>query len=114
MFFLRAEGFSCSLWGLYGGLGITKLHFLFKICQIFSAIHFFQSLVFKTLNVELDPDPQLGKMLGLGSGSTLNQCGSTTLVGLVAGRIIHYPRDVFMCCPESPTLKFSSYVCFLN
>jgi hypothetical protein len=28
--FLRAEGFSCSLGVLYGGLGISKLQFLIK------------------------------------------------------------------------------------
>jgi hypothetical protein len=28
---LRAEGFSCSLGVLYGGLGISKLQFLIKI-----------------------------------------------------------------------------------
>ncbi len=28
--FLRAEGFSCSLCVLYGGLGITKLQFFIK------------------------------------------------------------------------------------
>ncbi len=27
---LRAEGFSCSLGGLYGGLGISKFQFLIK------------------------------------------------------------------------------------
>ncbi len=39
---LRAEGFSCSLGILYGGLGISKLQFLIKKIEIkFPAIHFF-------------------------------------------------------------------------
>ncbi len=51
---LWAEGFSCSLDVLYGGLGISKLQLLIKIISIcFSAINFFQFLVIKTL----DPDP---------------------------------------------------------
>jgi hypothetical protein len=38
---LRAEGFSCSLGVLYGGLGISK--FLIKKIEIkFPAINFFQ------------------------------------------------------------------------
>jgi hypothetical protein len=41
--FLRAEGFSCSLGVLYGGLGINKLQFLIKKIEIkFPAINFFQ------------------------------------------------------------------------
>jgi hypothetical protein len=41
--FLRAEGFSCSLGVLYGGLGISKLQFLIKKIEIkFPAINFFQ------------------------------------------------------------------------
>jgi len=40
---LRAEGFSCSLGVLYGGLGISKLQFFFKKIEIkFPAINFFQ------------------------------------------------------------------------
>jgi hypothetical protein len=41
VFLLRAEGFSCS-WGvLYGGLGISKLQFLFKkISKFLSAVIF--------------------------------------------------------------------------
>jgi len=34
--FLRAEGFSCSLGGLFGGLGISKLQFLIKKIKISS------------------------------------------------------------------------------
>jgi hypothetical protein len=47
---LRAEGFSCSLGVLYGGLGISKLQFLIKNNQFF---------VIKTL----DPDPESLQML---------------------------------------------------
>jgi hypothetical protein len=40
---LRAEGFSCSLGVLYGGLGISKLQFFFKKIEIkFPAINFYQ------------------------------------------------------------------------
>jgi hypothetical protein len=63
MFFLRAEG----LCVLYGGLGITKLQFLFlKKSNFFFGCYFFSSiLIIKTLDSELDPDPELGKMLDL-------------------------------------------------
>jgi hypothetical protein len=62
--FLRAEGFSRTLCVLYGGLGVTKLQFFIKkISNFFSAAHFFQFWVNKTLDSELNPDPQLGKML---------------------------------------------------
>jgi hypothetical protein len=57
---LRAEGFSCSLGILYGGLGINKLQFLIKKIEVkFPAINFFQFFNFFFLN----PDPQLEKML---------------------------------------------------
>jgi hypothetical protein len=40
---LRAEGFSCSLGVLFGGLGISKLQFFIKKIEIkFQAINFFQ------------------------------------------------------------------------
>jgi hypothetical protein len=56
---LRAEGFSCSLGVLYGGLGISKLQFLIKKIKIkFPAINFFSILGHQTQ----DPDPQLEKM----------------------------------------------------
>jgi hypothetical protein len=39
---LRAEGFSCSLGVLYGGLGISKLQILIKKIEIkFPAMNFF-------------------------------------------------------------------------
>ena len=54
---LRAEGFSCSLGLLYGGLGISKLKFLIKKIEIkFPAINFFSILGHQTL----DPDPGSG------------------------------------------------------
>ncbi len=68
---LRVEGFSCSLGVLKGGLGISKLHFLFKkVNTKFPAVNFFQFLAIRTLDLELDsdphwdldPDPQLEKM----------------------------------------------------
>jgi hypothetical protein len=78
---LRAEGFSCSLSVLYGGLEISKLQFLIKKIEIkFPAINFFSILGHQIL----DPDPESGsairKNAGSVSGSALNQCGSETLI----------------------------------
>jgi hypothetical protein len=54
---LRAEGFSCSLGVLYGGLGISKLQFLIKKIEIkFPTKIFFPILGHQTL----DPDPGSG------------------------------------------------------
>ncbi len=54
---LRAEGFSCSLGVLYGGLGISKLQFLIKkIEKKISSYKFFSILCHQTL----DPDPGSG------------------------------------------------------
>jgi hypothetical protein len=52
---LRAEGFSCSLDGLFGGLGISKL-------QVLAVFFLFKFLVIKTM---LDPDPDSLEMLDL-------------------------------------------------
>ncbi len=70
---LRAEGFSCSLGVLYGGLGISKWKFLIKKIEIkFPAINFFSILGHQTLDPDPEsgsairirnPDPQLEKML---------------------------------------------------
>jgi hypothetical protein len=62
-----AEGFSCSLCVLYGGLRISHLQFsIKKKFKSFTAVNFFQFLVIQTLDSKLDPDPQphpqLGKM----------------------------------------------------
>ncbi len=40
--------------------------FFKKISTFFSAVNFFKYLVIKTLDLELDPDPQLEKMLDPG------------------------------------------------
>jgi hypothetical protein len=64
MFFF--EG--CSLYILYGGLGITKLQFFIKkISNVFQLSIFFNFLVVKTLHSELDPDPAIRKNTGSGS-----------------------------------------------
>ncbi len=97
---LRAEGFSCSLGVLYGGLGISKLQFLIKKIEIkFPAINFFQFQVIKPwirvrdpgpgsgsgIRVR-DPDPDRNPESGSAirknavSGSASNQCGSETLL----------------------------------
>jgi hypothetical protein len=73
---LRAEGFSCSLGVLYGGLGISKLQFLIKKIEIKFPFKFFFSILG---HQTLDPDPQLEKMLDPDPQSALNQCGSETL-----------------------------------
>jgi N-acetyl-anhydromuramyl-L-alanine amidase AmpD len=57
---LRAEGFSCSLGVIYGGLGISKLQFLIKKIEIkFPAVNFFAIVGHQTLDPGsgLDPDP---------------------------------------------------------
>ncbi len=58
---MRAEGFSCSLGVLYGGLGISgKLHFLIKkIKNKFLVVNFFAFLDDQTL----DPDPGSGSAI---------------------------------------------------
>ncbi len=61
---MRAEGFSCSLGVLYGGLGISKLQFLIKEIETkFPVINFFQFKVIKPWIRILNPDPQVEKML---------------------------------------------------
>jgi hypothetical protein len=73
--FLRAEGFSCSLGVLYGGLGRSKLQFLIKKIE----------KVIKPWIRIWDPYPgsrsAIRKNAGSGSisGSAFNQCGSETL-----------------------------------
>jgi hypothetical protein len=80
---LRAEGFSCSLGVLYGGLGISKLQLLIKKIEIkFPAINFSSSILgHQTLDPDLESGSAIRKNGGFGSvsGSALNQCGSETL-----------------------------------
>jgi hypothetical protein len=78
---LRAEGFSCSLAILYEGLEIRKLQFLFKnIYKIFSAVKCLNFLVIKNQNPGSGTGSAIRKNAESGSGSTLNQCGSETLI----------------------------------
>ncbi len=79
---LKAEGFSCSLGVLYGGLGISKLKFLIKKIEIkFPAIIF---LNFRSSNPGSGSGIRIRNYKNAGSGSvsgsTLNQCGSETLL----------------------------------
>jgi hypothetical protein len=74
--FLRAEGLSCSLCVLYGGLGITKLQFFIKKMSNFFSCKLFS--IFDHQNT--------GFRTGSGSGSgsairknALNQCGPTRI-----------------------------------
>jgi hypothetical protein len=76
--FLRAEGFSCSLGVLCGGLGISKLQFLIKKIEIkFPAINFFN---FRSSNPGSGSAIRKNAGSGFLSGSALNQCGSETLI----------------------------------
>ncbi len=54
---MKAEDFSCSLDGLYGGLGICRLQFLRKKKKKIVSINFFQCLIMKTLVLDPDPHP---------------------------------------------------------
>jgi hypothetical protein len=57
MFSFGAEGFSCSLGILYGGLGISKLPFLIKKIEIkFPAINF-------SILGHQTPDPESGSAI---------------------------------------------------
>jgi hypothetical protein len=76
-FLLRAEGFSCSLGVLYGGLGIRKLQFLIKKIELkYPAKIFFQ---FRSSNPGSGFTIRKNAGSGSVSGSALNQCGSETL-----------------------------------
>jgi hypothetical protein len=65
--FLRAEGFSCSLDGLCGGLGIYKLQFLIKKCA-----NFFLAVNFSTFGHQTLGSGSVFS-LNAGSGSGLNK-----------------------------------------
>ncbi len=72
---LRAEGFSCSLCVLYGGLRISKLQF--SIQKIFK-----KGLQLQIFFNFLSSNPWIRRSAikkNAGSGSALNQCGSTIL-----------------------------------
>ncbi len=79
---MRAEGFSCSLGVLYGGLGIDKLQFLIKTIKIkISSCKVSSILGHQTL----DPDPGSGSDIRKNAGSrsvsrsALIHCESATL-----------------------------------
>ncbi len=74
--FLMAEGFSCSLDVLYGGLGISKLFFFLikKISYSFFSCKFFPFLVIKTQY------PNWFSAYNSGSGSGISESGSETLL----------------------------------
>jgi hypothetical protein len=59
--FLKAEGFSCSLYVLFGRPKDKQIAIFDQKNIVFSAVNFFQFLVIKTL--DLDPDPHSPKML---------------------------------------------------
>ncbi len=78
---LRAEGLSCSLCGLYGGLRISKLQFsIQKIYKDFTAVNFFNFCwsnpwIRNWIRIRI----RHHNWENTGSGSALNKCGSTTL-----------------------------------
>jgi hypothetical protein len=74
---LRAEGFSCSLGFLYGGLGISKLQFLIKKIEIKFPVIFFSN--FRSSNPGSGSAIRKNAGSGSVSRSALNQCGSETL-----------------------------------
>jgi hypothetical protein len=59
---LRAEGFSCSLGVLHGGLGISKWKFLIKKIKIKFSAEIFSNFFFIKPWIR-NLDPQLEKML---------------------------------------------------
>jgi hypothetical protein len=74
--FFRAEGFSCSLDGLYGGLGMSKLQYFYQknITFFFSCKYVKKILVRNRIGIGiqpkmLDPDPRS------------SESGSETLLG---------------------------------
>ncbi len=81
---MRAEGFSCSLNVLFGGIyrdkQIAKNNFSCKV---------FQFVVIKTLDPDLDPDRYSTKNAESGSGSGLNESGYETLF-LSSSRVYRY------------------------
>ncbi len=74
---LRAEGFSCSLDVLYGGLGISKLQSLIKNIKYLFLLYIFP--VFGHQNPWSGLDPDRYSAWSAGSGSGLNESGSETL-----------------------------------
>jgi hypothetical protein len=85
---LRAEGFSCSLRVLYGGLGISKLQFLIKKIEIkFPAI--IAILGHQTLDPESGSAIRKNAGSGSVSGSALNQCGFETLLAIHVDDLHH-------------------------
>jgi hypothetical protein len=77
---VKAEGFFCSLCVLYGGLRISKLQFYDpkNIKKSFTAINFLS--IFGHQNPGFGSGSRSAIRKNAGSGSGLNQCGSTALV----------------------------------
>ncbi len=71
---LRAEGFLCNLYVLYGGLGIGKIE-VFDKKKFFPAVNFPLFFVIKTL------DRDRYSAYNAGSGSVSHEYGSETLGG---------------------------------
>jgi hypothetical protein len=76
VFLLRAEGFSCSLDVLYGGLGLSELRCIFNFLNFF---------VIKSQNPGsgLDPDQDRYLAQNAVSGYGLNESGSETLLVII-------------------------------
>jgi hypothetical protein len=78
---LRAEGFSCSLCDLYGDLRISKLNFNLKNKKKISSCKCFSIFGHQNPKFGIVSGSEYGSGIikNAGSGSAINQCGSTTL-----------------------------------
>jgi len=103
---LRAESFSCSLGVLYGGLGISKLHFWSRKYKLNFQLNFFFN--FRSSNPGSKSAIRKNAGSGSVSGSTLNQCGSETL-----GKIVQSEIAVEQISVRSRTKKYGRFIMFL-
>ncbi len=71
-FLLRAEGLTCSLDVLCGGLRISKLQFLIKKISVFSAVLFFSIFGHQNRGSGLDPEPDTDRYSALNAGSGIS------------------------------------------
>jgi hypothetical protein len=115
---LGAEGFSCSLGILYGGLGISKLQFLIKKIEIKFQAKFFFSPIFGHQTLDPDPvfrvripDPQhYFQTATMATIVLTTQLSSVAYPGGMHRMHVHPPSPPVhpppaMCIPPLPSLK---------